>query len=184
MENYHPLIDTRIEDLDTPCLTIDLDALESNYGIIAETYRSSVCKMRQHAKNIKCPPVLQMQMNAGGSVGGVCTAKTAEAEVMVDGGIDDILITSQVTGNDKLARICSLAKRADVKLTVDNPRNLRDLSELAQEHGATVGVVIEVDTSMHRAGVRAVEQGVELAKLATKLPGIAFKGVMSHQTLS
>ena len=43
--------------------------------------------------------------------------------------------------------------------------------------------VIEVDTSMHRAGIRQVESGVALAKLATTLPGIAFRGVMSHQTL-
>jgi D-serine deaminase-like pyridoxal phosphate-dependent protein len=47
----------------------------------------------------------------------------------------------------------------------------------------TIGVVIEVDTSMHRAGVRRVSQGVELAQLAATLPGIAFKGVMSHQTI-
>ncbi|MCI0440501.1 MAG: alanine racemase, partial [Chloroflexi bacterium] len=184
MENYHPLIGTPVEELDTPCLTIDLDALERNYGLIARTYRDTDCKMRQHAKNIKCPPVLQMQIDAGGSNGGVCVAKTAEAEVMVDAGIRDILITSQVTARDKLARICSLNRRADVKLTIDDPRNLRELSELAQQHGATVGVVIEVDTSMHRAGIRAVEEGVELAKLASQLPGIAFKGVMSHQTLS
>ena len=54
---------------------------------------------------------------------------------------------------------------------------------MAHAHGVTLGVVIEVDTSMHRAGVRRVSQGVDLAKLATTLPGIAFKGVMSHQTI-
>ena len=36
---------------------------------------------------------------------------------------------------------------------------------------------------MGRAGVRHIEHGVELAELASGLPGIAFKGVMSHQTL-
>jgi len=110
-------------------------------------------------------------------------AKVSEAEVMVEGGIDDILIGSQVVTRDKMARLCALAKQADMKVAVDDPRNLRTLSEVAQAHGATVGVVVEVDTSMHRAGIRHVERGVELAKLATELPGIAFRGVMSHQTL-
>jgi D-serine deaminase-like pyridoxal phosphate-dependent protein len=124
-----------------------------------------------------------MQIRAGGTNDGVCAAKTAEAEVMVDGGINDILITSQVSTRDKLARIAAMNKRADVKLTVDNEANIRLLSEVAQEQGVTVGVVIEVDTSMHRGGIRAVDHGVKIAKLASSLPGIKFRGVMSHQTL-
>lgn len=183
MESYHPLIGTSLEELDTPCLTIDLDALENNFSVVANTFSDTECKMREHAKNIKSPIVAHMQIRAGGTVGGVCTAKTAEAEVMVQGGISDILITSQVPTKDKLSRVCALAKSADIKITVDNADNIRDLSEVAQRHGATVGVVIEVDTSMHRAGIRATDHGVALAKLADELPGVAFKGVMSHQTL-
>ena len=183
MDHYRPQIGTSIRDLDTPCLLIDLDALERNYGLIAKTYRDTTCKMRQHAKNIKCPAVLHLQIEAGGTVDGVCTAKVSEAEVMVEGGIHDILITSQVVARDKMARISALSKRADVKVAIDDPRNLRELSDVAEEQHATVGVVIEVDTTMHRAGIRRVEQGVELARLAESLPGIAFRGVMSHQTL-
>ena len=102
---------------------------------------------------------------------------------MVEGGISDIFIANQIVARDKIERLCALAKHADVKVAIDDPRNLQELSEVAQIHGVTIGVVIEVDTSMHRAGVRQVSQGVNLAKLATALPGIAFKGVMSHQTV-
>ena len=183
MDSYRPLIGTAIQDLDTPCLLIDLDALEHNFSVIAETYRDTACKLREHTKNIKSPLVAHMQIRAGGTVGGVCAAKVAEAEVMVEGGIDDILITSQVATNDKMARLCALASRADMKVVVDDPRNLRQLSEVAQTHDATIGILIEVDTSMHRGGVRSAEKGVELAKLARTLPGVAFKGVMSHQSV-
>jgi D-serine deaminase-like pyridoxal phosphate-dependent protein len=102
---------------------------------------------------------------------------------MVEGGISDIFIANQIVARDKIERLCALAKHADVKVAIDDPRNLQELSEVAQARGVTLGVVIEVDTSMHRAGVRQVAQGVNLAKLATTLPGIAFKGVMSHQTV-
>ena len=183
MENYRPPVGTPIEDLDTPCLLVDLDAVEHNFAIIADTYADTVCKMREHSKDIKTPLLARMQMNAGGTVGGVCTAKTAEAEAMIEGGIEDILITSEVPTADKLERVCALARRADVKVTIDDPRNVRLLSEIAESSGANVGVVIEVNTSMGRAGIRAVEHGVELAKLAHSLPGLTFKGVMSHQTL-
>ncbi len=184
MDAYRPAIGTPVQDLDTPCLLVDLDALEHNFGVVAETYRDTSAKMRGHVKNLKTPIIAQMQINAGGTVGGVCAAKVSEAEVMVEGGIDDIFITNQIVTRDKIARVCALARRADMKIGIDDPRNLRALSEAAQEHDVTLGVLIEVDTSMHRAGIRAVEQGVELAKLATELPGTAFRGVMSHQSLT
>jgi D-serine deaminase-like pyridoxal phosphate-dependent protein len=183
MDIYRPAIGTPIADLETPCLLVDLDAVEHNMQVVANTYRDTVCKMRSHVKNLKTPVLAHMQMQAGGTIDGVCAAKVAEAEVMVEGGITDVLIANQVVGRDKIARLCALARRANMKVAIDDARNLRQLSEVAQEHGVTLGVLIEVDTSMHRAGIRQIRQGVELAKLATTLPGIAFRGVMSHQTV-
>ncbi len=182
MDDYRPLAGTPVDELDTPCLLVDLDALEHNFKIIADTYRDTACKMRAHTKNLKCPTLARMQIRTGGTLGGVCTAKVSEAEVMVQGGITDVFIPNQVVTRDKIARLCALANQGDVKVAVDNARNVRDLSAVAQAHGATIGVLIEVDTSMGRAGIRHPEQGVELAKLAQSLPGVVFRGVMSHQT--
>ena len=183
MENYRPAIGAPVRDLDTPCLLIDMEALEHNYRFVAETYKDSACKMRAHVKNTKSPIVAHLQIREGGTVGGVCTAKVAEAEVMVEGGIDDILIPNQVVTDDKITRLCSVAERANITVGIDNPDNVRNLSRIASRRGVNIGVVIEVDTSMGRAGIREKEQGVELAKLAHSLPGVDFKGVMSHQTL-
>ena len=182
MDNYRPLPGTPLEELDTPCLLVDLDAVEHNFRVVAETYRDTDCKMREHTKNVKSPVLARMQIEAGGTVGGVCTAKVSEAEVMVESGVTDILIANQVVRRDKIARLCGLARQGDMKVCVDNPGNVRDLSEVASEHGVTIGVLIEVDTSMGRAGVRSTEQAVELAALAQELPGTKFRGVMSHQS--
>ncbi len=183
MESYRPSIGTPLADLDTPCLLVDLDALDHNFGVIADTYRDTVCKMRTHVKNLKTPVLAHRQIRAGGTVGGVCAAKVTEAEVMVEGGLYDVFIANQIVGRDKIARLCALAKQADMKVAIDNADNVRELSAAAQAHGVTLGVIVEVDTSMHRAGIRETHAGVELAQLATTLPGIAFRGVMSHQTL-
>lgn len=165
-------------------MIVDLDALDHNFGVIADLYEDSPTKMREHAKNIKTPVILHKQIQTGGTMGGVCAAKTSEAEVMVEGGIHDILITSQVVAPDKLARICALSKIADVKLSVDDDGPLTDLSRVSSEMGSDVGVVLEVDTSMGRGGIRSPERGVELAKLTDQLPGVTFRGVMSHQSLT
>ena len=179
-----PSIGTPITELETPALLVELDALESNFAYVAALYSGAVCKMREHAKNIKTPAILHKQIEAGGTVGGVCAAKVAEAEVMVEGGIKDILITSQVVTPDKIARVCSLSKLADTKVAIDDERNLRLISSISDRADADVGVVIEVNTSMDRAGIRRTEQGINLARLATELPGVTFRGVMSHQSIS
>ena len=183
MEHYRPAPGTPMRELDTPCLLIDLEAMEHNFQHIAATYRDTVCKMRPHVKNLKSPLLAHLQIQTGGTVGGVCASKVAEAEVMVEGGITDVLIANQVVARDKLVRLCALAQRADMKVGIDHADNLRTLSEIAQAQGVTIGVLIEVDTSMHRAGIRRVEDSVALATLAAALPGIAFRGIMSHQTL-
>lgn len=183
MDNYRPAPGTPLEELETPCLVVDLDAVENNYRAVADTYRGKVCQMRQHTKNIKSPTLARMQIRIGGAHDGVCTAKLSEAEVMVEHGITDVLIPNQVVTADKIARLCALQRQGDVKVCVDSRENVEDLSEIAESHGVKIGVLIEVDTSMGRAGVRSVDAGVELAKLAESLPGVDFRGVMSHQHL-
>ena len=128
MENYRPAVGTSIQELDTPCLMIDMEALEHNYRFVAETYKDSQCKMRAHVKNTKSPIVAHLQIREGGTVGGVCTAKVAEAEVMTEGGIEDILIPNQVVTDDKITRLCSVAERAKVTVGIDNAENVRNLS--------------------------------------------------------
>ena len=183
MDYYRPVPGTQVEDLETPCLLVDMDAVEHNFQLVADQYRDTECKMRQHTKNIKSPGLARMQIETGGTVGGVCTAKLSEAEVMVEGGVMDILIPNQVVHKDKIARMCALARRADIKVCVDNTQNVQDLSDIADAYGVKIGVLIEVDTQMGRAGVRSNEQGVVIAKLAERLPGVDFMGVMSHQSM-
>ena len=138
---------TPVADLDTPCLLVDLDALEHNQQVIADTYRNTVCKMGHHVKNTKCPLLVHMQFRAGGTDQRICCAKVSEAEVMVEGGIRDIFIVNQIVTEDKIARLCSLARRAAIRVAIDDPENLRALSTAAQRHGVDIGVLIEVATS-------------------------------------
>jgi D-serine deaminase-like pyridoxal phosphate-dependent protein len=182
-ERCRPSPGTPIDDLDTPCLILDMVALEHNMNVVADFYRDRTCKMRPHVKNHKSPLIAHMQIRAGGTVGGVCAAKVSEAEAMVQGGISDVFITNQVVTRDKIARLCALAGQADMKVACDNPQNVRDLSAGAQAAGTTLGVIIEVETGLHRCGVQSPGQGVELARLIRTLPGLAFRGVMSHQVL-
>lgn len=181
---YRPPLGTPIKELETPCLLIDLGALEHNIEAAARHYRNSSCKIRPHAKNHRSPHIAHMQIRAGGTVGGVCVSKVAEAEVMVHGGIPSVLLTNQVVAPDKITRLGALCRHADVIVACDDPRNAEALSQGSRAAGVTLGVVIEAETGMRRAGVQSSQQGVDLARTIVRLPALRFRGVMSHQVIA
>ncbi|MCH8298513.1 MAG: alanine racemase [Chloroflexi bacterium] len=182
-EIYRPTPGTPMEDLDTPCLVIDMDDLDHNMGVIADTYEGRSAKLRGHAKNHKTPAIAHRQIRRGGTVGGVCAAKVSEAEVMVHGGIPSVFITSEIVESMKIDRLCSLAGQAEMLVACDQAANARDLSKAATARGVELGVVIELETGLRRCGVREIDAGVALAKEIVSLPGLRFRGVMSHQVI-
>lgn len=181
------MIGTPILELDTPVLLVDLDALEHNIGVIARHYTDRdadrAIRLRPHGKNHKAPEILEMQVAAGGTVGGVCAAKVSEAEVFVDAGAGNVLVANQVVDPAKIRRLVALAGRVETTVAVDSGEQVALLARGAESSGTPLGVVIEVDTMMGRAGVRSVEQAVTLARRVVATPGLRFRGVMSHQVL-
>lgn len=171
----------RIDEVETPALVIDLDALDHNIGVIADYYRGKSIRLRPHGKNHKSPQIFALQVEAGGTVGGICAAKVSEAETFADAGAANVLIANQVVGEDKIARLADLARRVDTTVAVDALVHLEQLSRGAREAGVVLSVVIEIDTSMRRGGVRTTQQAVELAQQAVRAPNLRFRGVMSHQ---
>ena len=182
-EIYRPQPGTPMAELDTPCLVIDMDALDHNMDVIANTYEGRSSKLRGHAKNHKTPAIAHRQIRRGGTVGGVCAAKVSEAEVMVHGGISSVFITSEIVELIKIDRLCALADQAEMMVACDQAANARNLSKAAQARGVELGVVIEMETGLRRCGVREIDAGVALAKEIGSLPGLRFRGVMSHQVI-
>ena len=183
LDSPTPLPGTPMGELDTPCLVLDLDSLDHNMGVVADYYRDRPSKLRGHSKNHKTPAIALQQIRRGGTVGGVCAAKVAEAEVMVHGGIPSVLITSEVVGDLKIRRLCSLAGQAEMMVACDSPENAHALSQEASAQGVDLGVVIELETGLRRCGVQEIQQGVALAQEIDSLPGVSFRGIMSHQVI-
>src|SRR5665648_860694 len=124
MENSY-LIGLSEKLVPTPALVLDAEVFEKNM------------------KTNKTPMIAHQQMKNGAI--GLCCATIGEAEVMVNSGLDHILIANEVIGEDKIRRFVSLAHYADVIVAVDNAGNLADLSSAAAAINVRVGVLIEVD---------------------------------------
>ena len=125
------------EELDTPCYVIDLDVMERNIEKMAAYFRDRPAALRPHMKHHKTPAIAQKQLAAGAI--GVCCQKLGEAEAMADGGVDNILITYEIIGTAKIRRLINLAQRVNLMVTVDDAKNVQDLSDAAQTADASLG---------------------------------------------
>ena len=94
------------------------------------------------------------------------------------------MIANQIVEKGKIARLLSLAKEADMLVACDDAQNAIALSLGAMAAGSRLGVLVEMDTQMGRCGVRSIEEGVRLAESIHSLPGITFRGIMSHQNFT
>lgn len=171
----------RVEELDTPVLIIDLDALEQNLDRYQRYFDSHRIGFRPHIKTHKSVAIARMQM-ARGAVGLTCQ-KLGEAEVMVDGGLDaDILIPFNLIGRQKLDRLTALARRSRITVAPDSEYTVRGLSDAARAAGVSIGVLSDVEVGFGRTGVPTPAQAVELARLVDSLPGLELRGVLGFPT--
>jgi D-serine deaminase-like pyridoxal phosphate-dependent protein len=155
----------KFHEIDTPALLLDLDAMERNLAKMAEFFGAGPTRLRPHYKNHKCPALARRQMDAG-AIGMACATLT-EAEALVANGITNILISSELTGDRKIARFVELAKQADVKRVVDNPKPVVAIGAAAMAQG-------------RRPGVKPGEPVVELARKVLA-EGLRFHGLMGYE---
>jgi 3-hydroxy-D-aspartate aldolase len=126
-----------LEDVSTPALIVELDAFERNVRKMGEFARAMGVRHRAHAKTHKSVDIARVQMNLGGACG-ICCQKVSEAEAMVAGGVDDVLVSNQVVDPGKIDRLARLATKTRILVCVDDPGNVDDLSAAAVRHGATI----------------------------------------------
>lgn len=170
-----------IDEIQTPCLVLDLDALERNIRKMGEYARSHRICHRSHGKMHKSVDVQKLQEQLGGAVG-VCCQKVSEAEVFARGGITDILVTNQVRDPLKLERLARLPKLgARTIVCVDDVANVHELSGVAVKHGVTLECLVEVDCGGGRCGVADPSAAVEIAVAIDDAPGLVFTGLQAYQ---
>ena len=164
----------------TPAVVIDLDRVERNIARVQALCDRAGVANRPHIKTHKSPVLAKMQQAAGAR--GITCQKLGEAEVMADGGLDDILISYNLLGTEKMGRLGRLLARASITVAADNPTVIAGLPQAADIAGRPLGVVIECDTGRRRAGVETPKEAVELARLVKAEPRLSFAGFLFYPT--
>src|SRR6201747_409863 len=175
-----PLAAKIARDYGTPAAVIDMDRVERNIARIQAACDAAGVANRPHIKTHKSPILAKLQIEAGAR--GITCQKIGEAEVMAEAGIDDILISYNLIGEEKMARLGALQAKASMTVAADNPVGISGLPQAAAASGRRLSVVVECDTGRKRAGVETPAEAIDLARQIAASKGLVFGGFMLYPT--
>lgn len=171
-----------LDDLDTPCILVENDVVEQNIQRYQAYCSEHRLNLRPHIKTHKIPDLALRQLQAGAI--GINCQKVSEAEVFVDAGIKDVLITFNILGKNKLERLHKLATQANITVVADNIETIRQLSSVFAHSSSPLSVLVECDTGAHRCGVQTPQDALALAKIINDSPGLRFRGLLTYPSAS
>ncbi len=175
------LTQDQLRQLETPCLVIDAEQVQKNIRKMQEAADQAGCRLRPHIKTHKMPLFAEMQMGAGAS--GITCAKVSEAEVMAEGGMQDIFIAYPMIGAFRILRAITLAKKIKrLILAVDSLEGAEALNQAASQHNVILEVRMEIDTGAGRTGV-PMDLAAELALALQRMTHLNLTGIYTFKSL-
>lgn len=167
------------EGIDTPALLIDLDIAERNSRRLADELGSRGITLRPHAKTHKSIGLARLQLETGSK--GITAGNLGEAEVLADGGIDDLFVAYPIWAEGpKARRLRALHDRRGLRLLVgfDSIGGAERLAAAVQGSGRPLRVMLELDPGYHRTGVLPEDAGT--VARAAKGFGLEVVGLFTH----
>jgi D-serine deaminase-like pyridoxal phosphate-dependent protein len=162
----------------TPALVLDLDAAEHNFSRLLRTLQQSGLGLRVNVKTHKCVRLAQWQIELGAN--GVCCATLGEAAAMIEAAVPGVLLATPMTTVAKIREIIDLARRGDLTVAVDHPKNVGALSKAAEAAGVRLGVLIDVDPGSRRTGVASDDEAVRLVEEVVRSRGLEYRGLQCY----
>lgn len=163
---------------DTPTLLLDIDKLEKNINDIIDFSKKHNVHYRPHIKTHKCVEIAKRQLNAGAV--GLTVATVGEAEVLLDSGVESILIAYPIFSESKLSRVLALLEKTSIIVTVDSIEQADVVHQFFTKYERTLPVWIKVNSGLNRCGVEPKEQVLQLAQHIKTLSALDLTGIFTH----
>lgn len=154
-------VESRLDDVLTPALVIDLDAVDHN---VAATVRrvGTAARWRPHIKTVKQSRIVQAVLRAGVHQLKCATLDELALALRVADGLGvavDVMVAYPMSPPAVRGVVAIVAAHAGatVRIVADSPAHLRRLDAQLGALGRPAGlsVMLEVDTGMHRTGTPA-----------------------------
>jgi len=134
--------------------------------------------LRPHAKGHRAPWIAERQVAAGAV--GVAVATLAEARLLVEGGVPDVLLTS-VVAPDRAAALADLAAGgARLGVVAHSVAVAAAFGAAARERGTMLRVLVDLDVGQRRGGVNRPDRAVTVADAVAAEEGLVLDGVQAY----
>jgi D-serine deaminase-like pyridoxal phosphate-dependent protein len=167
-----------VEDVASPALLVYPDRAEENIRRLIAV-AGDVARLRPHMKTHKLPEIARLHVAHG--IGKVKCATIAEAEMLADAGLSDILLAYQPVG-PAVGRLLTLAARFPqvvFRAVVDDQGAARAIADAAVGAGQVIDLLVDLDVGMHRTGIEP-ELAMPLCRVLASLPGVSFGGLHAY----
>jgi D-serine deaminase-like pyridoxal phosphate-dependent protein len=170
----------------SPALVVFREILEENLQKMIDMAGGPE-RLRPHCKTHKMRQVAELELARG--ITRHKAATLAEAEMLVQAGVQDVLLAYNLVGPNIGRAVAFLEKFPDVQLSVtaDHPRPLSQLGDAMKKAGRTIDVLLDVDTGLQRTGIPVSLEAEELYQQLVETPGVTPAGLhvydgQNHQT--
>jgi D-serine deaminase-like pyridoxal phosphate-dependent protein len=168
-----------LAEVETPVAVVDLDRMETNIARLSAYAAEHQIALWPHGKTHKAPVVAARQRAAGAQ--GVTVAKTGEAEVYFESGIERILLHYPPMGAAKWNRLAVIVGEGlDLTVAVDSLEPALGLSQALRRTGGEATVLVELDVGLRRTGKISAADALALAQALDELPALSVVGISGY----
>jgi len=165
--------------LPTPCMVVDQALFERNVKAMADRTKSTGIAIRPHVKIHKSVDVAKIQIAHGGI--GLTCATIAEAELMSNAGIKNVMWTKQPASRNNIERTVALSKKDPTFMfVIDDPQVFDWVEQAAAADNARLKVLVSVYAGLDRQGIENGQPAVELAQKVASSKRMEFEGIMAY----
>lgn len=189
MDARYALADS--SELLSPSIVVYRDVMERNLRKMI-AIAGDVRRLRPHCKTHKMAEVIKIELQMG--IRKHKCATLAEAEMLADAGVVDIFLAYNLVGPniERAARFLDKYPAVTFAATADDAAMIDALSAAmvrlrARRPEATIGVLLDLDSGLHRTGVSDPEKAAALYQRICASPGLQAVGFhlydgQNHQT--
>ncbi|MEM7128095.1 MAG: D-TA family PLP-dependent enzyme [Chloroflexota bacterium] len=167
---------TQPEQIASPALLIYPHRVEENIQHLIDISGNTE-RLRPHVKTHKLPQIVAMHQARG--IQKIKCATIAEAEMIANQGVPDILLAYQPVGpnQERLIELAQNFPESQLGCLVDNEKIVRELSAKLHGTDTTLNIWIDIDNGNGRTGIQPTVAAEALAKLISDTPGVVFAGL-------
>lgn len=169
-----------VEQLDTPCLVLDLKRTTRNAALMLARCRQLGVTLRPHVKTPKSIELAKLALAR--ETGPITVSTLHEARHFAESGFKDILYATAIVPA-KLPQIFAIQREtgAQIHVVLDSVTVAQNLAAFPSGGPSVLSALIEIDCGEHRSGISPDDDVLlKIARELAQSPSTKLAGVMTH----